>query len=239
MRRFISADLEGQLESNATLTLPKAASRHLLKVLRLKEGAQVELCDGNGTSAIGTIQGSEIEIGKVETHDAPEKCCVVLSIIKSERFRFAIEKLAELGITEIRPLLANRSQLKIPKQKRADRLVKWNLIAENAIRQSGRYFTPKIYLPDSAENISKLDYNHILTDPNANKGLTKIENPAIWIGPEGGFDNSEFELLQGFKTLYLSDAILRAETAAIVATTLIKTSSAGVSLGSEIPKTQT
>lgn len=223
MRRFISADLVGNLVSNQAIILPKAGRKHLLKVLRLKDGDEVELCDGNGLSAVGKIYGPEIELGEVQTHTPPKKLCVVLSLIKSERFRFAIEKLAELGVTEIRPLLAARCQQKIPLNKRVDKLAKWNLIAENAVRQSGRYFTPKIHLPDSVENISELNYDHILTDPTLKTTTQNPKNPAIWIGPEGGFESFEIDQFENFKRLYLSDAILRSETAAIVATVLIKT----------------
>ena len=217
MRRFVSTDLYGLIQDNQTLLLPKDGIRHLVKVLRLKDGEEIEVCDGRGNSAIGVLSGKVIVLGERQTHPEPPALCVVLSIIKTERFRFAIEKLAELGVREIRPLFAERGQVKIPIEKREAKLAKWLKTTENATRQSGRFFTPLIYLPEDATTISKLEYDHIVCHQHAKQEVVDVENPAIWIGPEGGFSENETAMFDGFEEMFLSRAILRSETAAILA----------------------
>ncbi|MBN2695050.1 16S rRNA (uracil(1498)-N(3))-methyltransferase [bacterium] len=150
------------------------------------------------------------------------------SLIKLERFEWLIEKAVELGVDEIQPIITERTTIKNDEiSKKNDR---WDKIIFKAMTQSFRDSAPKI-LP--IQNIKDLSLNGTVIVLHtsekkltfSNKILENREFPiTIIVGPEGGFDNSEIEMFEnrGYIIAALNFPILRAETASIVALTLVK-----------------
>jgi len=187
-------------------------SHHLFNVLRSRNGSSVYITNGKGLLAEGLLKDPNVVlIDKVYEKTRKYKINFFLSKLDSAtRMRFAIEKLSELGISSITVGSTIRSG---KKKYDTNKLISWGI---SAIEQSGNAFLPTIH------QVEKLDYSEFyqcidIDGKDRLKGGGRSKNLAI--GPEGGWDPSE---LAQFKEVYsLGPQILRSETAAIVAATLL------------------
>jgi len=184
---------------------------HLVNVLRIKKGNEVNVSNGQGLLAHGILnENQSIVINNIEEVSRGRDINFFLPNIDSvSRMRFVIEKLTELGVNSISVGNTIRSGVK------NFHIEKMKLWAESAVEQSGNPFIPKIY------KVKSLDYDKFSNclDINGDRNLNTVISENFAIGPEGGWDPSE--LIQ-FKTVYsLGFTTLRAETAAIVAATLL------------------
>lgn len=205
----------------------KEIFNQLKNVLRMKVGDRVVLCDGNLNEAISQIVGLnknfiEFKVIKIEKNKNESKIYTILycSILKKENFEIVVQKVTEIGIKEIIPIIcANTVKLNL-KEKRLRKIIK------EAAEQSGRGLLPILNKPlffDEAINKAKQNNLNIFFDINGlsfdqilnNNQVSKI---GIWIGPEGGWTNSEIKLAKenDFKIISLGKLTLRAETAAIL-----------------------
>tara|TARA_B110000014_G_scaffold259336_1_gene246964 strand:- start:5244 stop:5969 length:726 start_codon:yes stop_codon:yes gene_type:complete len=223
--------LDTKLYKNMDITLDRLASKHLSRVLRMKQGAKIELFDGKGNSGFAEVISSDLKEFKVkivskiqEQKNDGIEVNLALSIIKPSPFEYAIQKCSELGVRSISPILTERSIFKLDPKKVRSKLERWKLIAIGACEQCGQNWLPEIKSIHSLEDwIRSLDTNQRLAFvPRASKRLSEIKlksNLDIIIGPEGDFSDSEIKLLNlnGFDTLNLGSRILRSDTAAIVA----------------------
>ena len=184
---------------------------HLVKVLRLKEGDNALISNGRGLIAEGIFNGNNlICIENIKEYKRANRVNLFLSTMdSSNRMRFAIEKLSEIGINSItigRTLRSGKKNFELSKIK---------IWSESAVEQSGNPFIPEIY------KVDKLDYDKFpgCIDIHGTTQFQKISSNNLAIGPEGGWDTSE---LSNFKNSYVMDFVtLRSETAAIVAATLL------------------
>jgi 16S rRNA (uracil1498-N3)-methyltransferase len=225
-RRWIADEWESE---RAAITGQNA--RHLAQVLRAKVGQTFELAHG-GELRLGTIAGIDAERVTFTLGDviaaAESRCAVhlVMAIFKFDRFEWAIEKVTELGVSRITPVIAQRTEVHLAKaaEKRAER---WRRIAHEASQQSRRSKEPEIDVPlplkRSVDDVSGL---RILLSENE-KNVPLSEFPAadeltLAIGPEGGWTTAEGQLFAGagWQVASLGATILRAETAAIAALVL-------------------
>lgn len=203
-------------------------------VLRLTKGDKVLIFNGEGDQVEGEIQNlnthfidlklmnkNVIKLGK-----APN-VTLYCSVLKKENFEIVVQKATEIGINKIVPIITERTvKLKL----RNDRL---NKIIKEAAEQSGRINIPEFCEPinyEDAVNYSRKE-NKINTLFDASGKTLKIDknddvmsndkqkNIGIFIGPEGGWSNAEIEISKesGFEIISLGETVLRAETAAIVA----------------------
>lgn len=206
-------------------------AHHISKVLRLKEDDEIIVCDKQGTDyhcSIKMLGKDEIEawILKKEASalEPPLEITLYQGVPKGDKLETVIQKCVELGAVRIVPVAMKRSVAVIKdKEKKKQRMQK---IALEAAKQCGRAKVPEILtvmsfkeaisdahendlkiLPYEAENKQKL--KDILLK---NKNSIKI---AVFIGPEGGFDEEEIHLAKenGFKTVTLGPRIMRTETA--------------------------
>jgi 16S rRNA (uracil1498-N3)-methyltransferase len=223
---------------NDRLELPIDESHHLREVLRLKVEDRIFVFDGKGNEYLCSIE----ELGRkdrptilkiLETTDSaspesPLDLILAIALLKGEKFDLVIQKATELGIKRIIPVVTQRTDIKIQSYDAPHKLTRWNRIAMEAAKQSGRALVPTI---DSPTDFNSLITNASLPFPNLRllfterngKPLSKIEGSSsnsiiALIGSEGGWEDEEIKQAEdaGWHTIQLGGRILRAETAAIV-----------------------
>lgn len=200
---------------------------HLKKVLRKDENYTFRLVNKNHEIYKGhlTSNNTFLAIEKLdENNELDVDITCVLALIKSDKFELCIQKLVELGVKRIVPYNACRSVMKIKKDSKLDRFQK---IIKEAAEQSHRNIIPEICEPCGIKDLEKYksDLNYICYESKECLDLNIDVNNSITyiIGPEGGFDEEEYKKITeiGYKPISLGKRILRAETAAIYATSVI------------------
>jgi 16S rRNA (uracil1498-N3)-methyltransferase len=228
-RRWIADQVQGD---RAYLLGDNA--RHLAQVLRARVGQQYEVVSGESVR-LGTITGIhddrvEFALGDMvgSAHQA-QPLCLLQAIFKFDRMEWAIEKATELGVTQILPTVAARTEkhLAMSADKRVER---WRKIAREAAQQSRRNPAPVIDSPMKIKaalaSVPADAFRLLLSEEEKNTHIASAlaEAPAespIWLacGPEGGWTEQEQQifLAAGWQPVSLGATILRAETAAIAA----------------------
>jgi len=145
---------------------------------------------------------------------------------------FTIQKAVELGVTKIQPINSQRSVVKLSAERAEKRIEHWQNVAISACEQSGRAYVPKVLPPLSLETwLSQnphTDTTRILLNPVGARRLIEIAKPAssieLLIGAEGGLSNGEIDLAtsQQFQSIVLGPRILRTETAALTAISVMQ-----------------
>ncbi len=224
---------------NEKFQINESQSRHLIKALRLKEGNLVEVFDGDGKSAsckIIKISKKLIDVERVEElkYDTlPKRLLItIVPIIKKNNFSFMIQKLAEIGVNKFiiyRPDLIDQS---VAKKDITKMVNKSHEILINVLKQCGNNFIPEILKTDSLEEamILEKDTTEMYSfDTEASQyfnqdGLDENSSITIITGPESGFSDKELKMIKMYKVKerYLGQNILRAETAPIYVSSLIK-----------------
>lgn len=212
-----------QIHGDTHSILDKELTHQMSRVLKLSDGEQIELFDGNGASYGATIESMtknsvDISIIKVTQSKKPDReVCLFLSILKKENTEFAVEKAVEIGVSEIVPIITART---IKTGIKKDRLVS---IIKEATEQSGRTYVPKLHESmdfDDALVYAKNNFDRtVLFDPKGTLFQSGKElKVAVIVGPEGGFTNEEILNAQshGIEVCSLPTHILRGETAAII-----------------------
>jgi len=147
---------------------------------------------------------------------------------------YIIEKTTELGVTDIVPMITRRTVVKIDKVSALNKHNRWEKVAIEASKQSGRNILPTIHgitgFKDALKLIEKLGYKNRLIPYVCESALhikdalsKKQDSIAVFIGPEGDFSKEEIALAEdyGFKTVSLGGLVLKVDTAAIFAISLI------------------
>jgi len=211
-----------------TYTLNEEESKHCVRVLRLSVGTVVNLVDGRGgfyTAEIISDNPKKVSLSilKVETefHKRNHYLHIAVAPTKNiDRMEWFLEKATELGIDEITPIITDRSERRIVKE---DRL---NKVITSAVKQSIKAYHPKLNEAISYNAFLNLpsEGNKLIAhciDENDKKYISELVAPhqkyLILIGPEGDFSPEEVNLAlnKGFKPLTLGDNRLRTETAAL------------------------
>lgn len=222
-RFYIEQIVGGQKE----ITLTDSDLIHqLLNVFRLRSGDQVIVFDGSGFEYVTqtiSISKKELVLEIILATNKPEqgrKVSLYLALIKKGNFELAVEKATELGVTEIHPIISERSEKKGINMERLQKIVK------EASEQSGRTILPLIYPQLTLETVvsQQKTRNEVGVVFHTNSGpLSSVEERAgvrlgLFIGPEGGWTEKEIELFKqnNFEFRSLGQNILRAETAAII-----------------------
>jgi 16S rRNA (uracil1498-N3)-methyltransferase len=223
-------------------TLDAAAHRHLVRVLRLGPGATIQIFDGQGLELDARIEtigktSLEVSLGTRRRVEGPS-CHITLlqSLPRGERMDLIVQKTTELGVARIVPVLSQHGMVK----PLAGRQRRWQTIAEEAARQSGRAEVPAVEeaLPLSAALAQPAGgdvHRFMLWEGEHEKSLVRALPPrmgrvVLLVGPEGGFAPAEVEacLRSGFQAVGLGPRILRTETAAIVAVALAQAAAGGL-----------
>ena len=203
-------------------------AEHLFKVFRARPGDAVELLDGSGSRARGTVlEQKMIRIEHIETIDIPaEKLHLCCALPRRQKLDSMLKQAAELGAWTIRPVRCERSVAEGNPRER------WELLLQEACKQSGNPFLPEIYRENSlkdtlealkAENVD-IYYGSVQIVDHAGRELPVEREKAILIGPEGGFSDAEISLIVSYGgiPLNLGPHILRLETAAVAALAVLR-----------------
>lgn len=223
-RRWIADRVEGD---RAWLLGPNA--NHLFRVLRVKVGQEFDVAaDGilrRAKVVIATHEQVEFHLdAEVESAELPQ-VTVYLSIFKFDRLEWALEKLTELGVSRVVPMVAQRTEEHLAKAA-GKRVERWRKIVREASQQARRIAPPEIADPVALkkaiaeEKGSRIVLSEAEDRISLKSVLGECQPPlALAFGPEGGWSEAELELFNaaGWKPASLGHTILRAETAAIAA----------------------
>jgi 16S rRNA (uracil1498-N3)-methyltransferase len=223
-RRWIADRVEGD---RAFLLGPNA--NHLFRVLRVKIGQEFDVAaDGVLRSAkvvFASHDQVEFELGAEVEGAALPHITVYLSIFKFDRMEWALEKMTELGVSRIVPMIAQRTEEHLAKAA-AKRVERWRKIAREASQQARRIAPPDVADPVALkkaiaqEQGSRIVLSEAEESVSLKSALSHGKPPlALAFGPEGGWSETELEFLNasGWKSASLGHTILRVETAAIAA----------------------
>lgn len=217
---------------NNHFTLSSEESKHIIKVLRKKEGDIIHFTDGKGNLLVSEIITSHIKKTQVRIIEKISKekkhnyyLHIAISPTKNiDRFEWFLEKSCEIGIDEITPLICDRSERKFIKLHRCKKILL------SAMKQSLKYNLPKLNEPIPFLNFINEKHKeqkfiaHCQNETKINLKNQKIEkNILILIGPEGDFSQNEINIAisNKFTPISFGDSRLRTETAGVLATSLI------------------
>lgn len=227
MHTFYSNQIAG---NEALLNLEE--TQHALKTLRHRQGDVIHVADGEGNLFSGNIEGTRnsccvvSNLQRTEATDTLPKLHIFMALPKNlERFEWFLEKVTEIGVGEITPLISHRSEKFFAKQSR------WNKILVSAMKQSGRLYLPKLNEPkkfsDAINTASEKKLIAHCIENISRKTLPFQMNKdsviSVFIGPEGDFTPEEVSTAEsaGFESVSLGESRLRTETAGVVACVLL------------------
>jgi 16S rRNA (uracil1498-N3)-methyltransferase len=215
LRRSVAHLLVADVEA---AVLDDESAHHLLRVLRARDGETITVTDGAGRWRVCRITGHAIEpAGDVAVESPPPTPLTVCFVVpKSDRPEWMVQKLTEIGIDRIVLLESRRSVVRWDDERAAKALPRLRRVAAEAVQQSRRVYLPEIRGPVVASEL--ISVSGVATAEPGGATLDAIDQ-AVAIGPEGGWDPDE--LAVAARTVDLGETVLRVETAAVVAATLM------------------
>lgn len=225
MQLFYSPDIS---KNQDQFTFSKEESRHIVKVLRKRDGDILHITNGKGdvftaVILIAAIKSCTVEIKEVVTQN-PLNYNLHLAVAPTkmnDRYEWFLEKATEIGISSITPIICDHSERKVIKEDRFEKIL------QSAMKQSLSAYLPKLNPAIAFKEFLKQDFNsalYIAHCEETNKKSLKKElqtntDITILIGPEGDFSTKEIELAlaNNYIPVTLGETRLRTETAAIVA----------------------
>ncbi len=221
---------------NNNIYITDSDVNHISNVLRLKVDANINIIDENQNQylcKIINIDKKVVECEIVEKLDINNEPSVNITLFqclaKFEKMEYIIQKATELGIKEFVPVISNRVIVKLDDKAKAKKMDRWHVIAKGAAEQSKRNCIPEIkniiFYKDICNLVPKYDIILVAYEQEKEslkkilaKVKSNVQNIGIIIGPEGGFEQSEIDLLKKYNNTYiisLGKTILRTETASI------------------------
>ena len=236
--RLTRVYVDAALEPGALIGLSGTAAGHITRVLRLRTGGAVTLFNGRGgeySASIERVRGSEVTVA-VGQHQAIERespfpLTLAQGITRGERMDLVVQKATELGVTRLVPVLTERSVVQLDEEQSDRKSSHWRAIAIAACEQCGRNRLPEVALPAQLREFLRQppgESVRLLLSPSATRRIEDVPRPAssvtVLIGPEGGLSGEEQSDAQaaGFTEVNLGPRVLRTETAAIAALTLLQ-----------------
>jgi len=216
-------------EKDTQIIFQRDESKHIVKVLRKKEGDILNITNGNGLLINAEIINADIKqcVVKIISTEKQEPPPYYLHMIvaptkMNDRFEWFLEKAMEIGVHEITPIICDHSERKVVKLNRFERVL------ESAMKQSLHFRMPKLNEPVNFNDFITEDFSGSKMIAHCEEGMEKaylqnIIEPNhqvnILIGPEGDFSRKEIKqaLEHKWNAVSLGDSRLRTETAAIVA----------------------
>lgn len=225
-----------QLNENTALITGEEA-QHISRVLRMKKGDAVTLCDGEGNFYEArltefdekSVTAEILSVRPAET-EPQVKLCIFQGVPKNPKLETIIQKLTEIGASALVPMNTARAVAKLDKSAKIDRLRK---IAREAAKQSKRGIVPKVYdtmsFNDAIREAAKADLMIIAYEQECETSLKAAlqgktpKSVSVLIGPEGGFEKEEVEkaVALGAVSVTLGKRILRTETAPVAVSSAI------------------
>ena len=213
-------------------------ARHLRDVLRLKAGDEVYVFDGRGRefrcSLVKATRDTaelrveaEVEPAKPESQLQLNLC---VALLKGEKFDLVVQKATELGVSKVTPLITRYADIHLRDEAdAAKRVARWQRIALEAAKQSGRAFVPEISAPVTFDSVIAEGLGVMFSEREGDSLKTLVNQPApkavtALVGSEGGWSDEEIESARArnFHVITLGGRVLRAETAAITVMALLQ-----------------
>lgn len=206
---------------------------HLRDVLRLRPGAPLEVFDGEGGIYASQLEryvegGAELVLGPREERPfGGVRITLMQGLAKGEKFELILQKAVELGVTSLVPVATERSIVRLDAKKAADRVTRWQRIADEASRQSRRAdvvrVEPVIPLEQAVARPVEGNERRLILDEEERQVRLRDHlsdsqaTYSLLVGPEGGFTREEVAAAQrgGFVPVSLGPRILRTETAGL------------------------
>ncbi len=233
--------LKETVQIQETIKVTGEDARHLAAVLRMRPGEKIRLSTADGGNYLGEIVEAEkdgVEIFVLQetpSTELREKIVLFQALPKGDRMETVIEKTVELGVHEIVPVEMERCVVRLDDKKKENRRRRYQAVAEAAAKQSKRSVIPAIRpfmsYEDAVAYARTLDV--VLVPYECKRGMEQtreaverirqpeVERIGILIGPEGGFSGREIEAVQDLHVISLGERILRTDTAAITAVSLV------------------
>ncbi len=231
-----------QLDGARQATLGESASRHLVRVLRLRTGEKLIVFDGSGEeypARITQIRNGQVEVTLSKPRRPPTESPIDITLaqglVRGDRMDLVLQKATELGVSRIVPVAMDRCVTRLSPKRLEKRLHHWQSLVIGACEQCGRTVLPVIEsLQSSAELVenstaSEYALRLLLQTDSENRIDDLRQDPGrrilLWVGPEGGFTDSEAAaaVAKGFRSLRLGPRILRTDTAGLVGLSLLQT----------------
>ncbi len=209
---------------------------HIKNVLRMRPGDELSISDGEGmdySCTIASIERDEVRVNIEESMDSsvelPVKLYLFQGLPKADKMELIIQKAVELGVYEIIPVRTKRVIVKLDDKKESKKIARWQQIAEGGAKQSGRGLIPEVKplmgFAEALRYAQTLDAVLVPYEKAEGMGKTREiigdlkgkKSVGIFIGPEGGFEESEIEeaMACGAFPVTLGRRILRTETAGL------------------------
>lgn len=222
---------EHNISGNGSFIVSEDTSRHIVQVLRLKKGQELQLTNGKGQTFLAALsidhkKAAEVNIlSMAETPYPMPQITIAISLIKNKnRFEWFLEKATEIGIQRIIPMICERTEKEYFRHERL------NSILISAMLQSQQSWLPLLTEPLPFSAALNMDIpNRFIAHCHNEKmkpfvsNVTQPGNKIILIGPEGDFTKQEIDLASeyNFIPVSLGDTRLRTETAGMVACVLL------------------
>lgn len=227
----------GVREQEGRIVITGTDVNHIKNVLRMHAGEKITAVEEQAGSRylceIREITPENIVCDMISTEDAktelPAKIFLFQGLPKGDKMELILQKAVELGCFEVIPVACKRCVVKLEEKKKKSRVERWRSISEAAAKQSGRQIIPHVHdvmaFPEALSYAADMDMRLIPYERAADMAETKRlletvgkgERIAVFIGPEGGFEEAEIEAAKsaGVIPVTLGRRILRTETAAI------------------------
>lgn len=233
MHRFFAEP--GQI-GEKEIVITGADVNHIRNVLRMRADEEVLIADGQGAEyrcKLTDFGENEVRAQILWKLDGNAELASAVTLFqglpKSDKMDLIVQKCVELGVDRIVPVSTKRAVVKLDAKKEQTRLKRWNTISESAAKQSGRGVIPEVSgvmsFGKALEEAKKLDVllipyeraEHMAETRRVMGEIRPGQSVGIFIGPEGGFEESEVEeaVAAGAKAITLGKRILRTETAGL------------------------
>ncbi|KTD18695.1 16S rRNA methyltransferase [Legionella lansingensis] len=227
----------GNYTKGQKLELAPAQGQHVGVVLRMQPGEKITLFCGDNRefeALIDSVHKKKVIVSvlseRLVNRESPKHIHLAQAVSKGERMEFVVQKAVELGVSSITPLITERSVIKLDEERMEKKLAQWQAIAVAACEQSGRNQLPRIEAIRSLHDYLQQNASAVkfVLHPGTMKTWRDYSfddmNVVLLIGPEGGFSEQEIKyiLSYDFRPLSLGPRILRTETAAIAALSVLQ-----------------
>lgn len=236
------------LAEGAVVSLSEADAAHAARVLRLSPGSPVVVCDGRGyeyEAELVTVEPrattARIKRGRLSAAEPWLALTLAQGIAKGDKMDLVVQKAVEVGVSRVLPLATARTVVRLEEAKAAARVQRWQRIAYEAAKQSGRARIPAVAAVHSWSELWRRDDLGVVLVPWEGEPARRLLETArallparpaqggpsiqltVVIGPEGGLTEDEIALARenGAYPVSLGPRILRTETAGLVAASLV------------------
>ena len=237
--RLTRVHVPGPLSAGGRQTIEGDAANHIARVLRLEPGDPLTVFDGRGgeySARIDAVRKGAVVIEVLQRsaseRESPLSLTLAQGVSRGERMDWVVQKVTEIGVTRIIPVTTERTVVKLDAKQSERKLLHWQGIAVAACEQSGRTripaITPPIALQDFLSRSNEERATRVLLSPSGTLRVNDLSAPdraiLVLIGPEGGLAEAEHRraLDAGFLAVRLGPRVLRTETAAVAALTLLQ-----------------